>query len=230
MASLLTPPIKNVIVAAAVKLDIKDISNSSMHEELKEFYPKISPRKSGKIMLSDSGITTSREELDGYVFTSADNNKNAYIELRRIAFDNRNKYTNFDDFSKEYVNILKIMQKHINNFSISGLLALRYINEFSLSKKEKNLFKIALTSASDTQYFFDAYFRIKNTSKNINSFVQALCRENINNDSIQIIFDIDSRAKCNDMQNIMQDLTDLREEKNRIFFNNVDSALIERWK
>ncbi|MDR1195096.1 MAG: TIGR04255 family protein, partial [Endomicrobium sp.] len=150
------------------------------------------------------------------------------LEKYRIAFDNKGKYSNFDNFVNEFVELLAIIERNLEKkINATGDIGLRYINEFSLKFEDLGLFKISLnTGIKEIGLDFNAAYEVKN--ENVRSVVR-VSRRVKNKDDVLIVFDIDSHMSCAGGEEVIGKFKHLRAEKNNIFFSNVNEKLIERW-
>lgn len=228
-------PVREVIIGVAIKIDPKNLNNTGFLDDIQKIYPQ---KRLSKSVQFTPPILQAKEEFEGYNFASSDNNKVAVFDRNRVALHIKHTHKNYENFSvllKEFITLLNTLKKYGIFFSINGDIGLRYINIFRLLEEDIDLFKINLLVGKEKEniHSFESAFKVVVSSEEINSIVRVV-KNNVEPDSTQIRFDIDSHINTKAIEPNIDEITKyllkLRDIKNNIFFNNIDDRLVTRWK
>lgn len=178
--------------------------------------------------------STSNARLTSYTFFSENQKIKLLLGGDVITLSDENKYEGWDNFNGLINKYLSILSPLLEQYTVRRL-SIRFINRFvfdsfdnpteyiktTISSTEKNGFSFPVM-----KYGFNIMLQIP--EKNAYSIVN----QNIETPSINnyfYIFDIDVLEKINlifDIQSIMSNLNELRNIKNKIFFDNLTDKTI----
>lgn len=230
------PPIIQVIVAIQLKdmfISQEDITNFYENTAIKKMYPK---KEEIKSVLFELGETPkiSNQVTEIYNFSKESNLERIQVGQGKVIFVDENKYEKFEIFINKLKKIVDCIKKYYKKELFISELGLRYVNEFKMSiENRKKYFKIdSQLNINDKNN--EEFALLKNcmhivnidsvSDDNISATVKVLFKNN-NNNSSNIVFDIEARSKRNISNEVDfdEELAMLRNFKNEIFYSNFSS-------
>lgn len=241
---LKNPPIKEVVIALGVSKLFENISElapvsqylSTMFKERKESFKR-------DIVVDDNNVKDTKL-LNGYMFISENKKEFFNLEGNRIAFTSREPYTSFDVFFDKFAAILEGVLENKKDIMFDKKIALRYLNIFnvSISTELEKILKFLPNFATqlDGQYYaglgnFTGVFDLSNNdpiakaNARVNLVLRPLPLKGSQDlAKLSIIFDIDTSKQIEEitLDKIKENLKNLKDFKNQIFFSNINTNLI----
>ena len=158
------------------------------------------------------------------------------LDLKRILFSDKTKYTSFDNFLNKFSNKAHKIYNELNE-TTTNLIVLRYSNEFSfkISELSENFAILPFFEQKYNNILYasnESYMNVINIVSSDNDKMSATINtkfvvDEIDSSKLLINFDIEIKYQINNKINLEQIyayLTEMREFKNKIFFSNVIKA------
>lgn len=213
-------PLREVVIGVLLNLTEEQLDSIVNDEELKIIFPK-SQVVPGVVFDKSNNVFIQTPE---YAFSTENDKQTMFLGKTRLTLSSRDKYNGFDVFAVPFFKIFNKIASLKGSVIPGADIGLRYINEMILTPAELELFKISLKYQNDDVANYGAGFRInkENCFANIN-----IQKDSLSNSEARIIFDIDVHAKYT---NTGENISELRELAEKIFFDNIDIKLIQKWK
>lgn len=235
--NLINPPIKEVIIGISFEELFKtpeDINDFYQKSFLKDKYPKIDEIRTISFEIGNEPKLGKNLSI-GSIITSEDDSELLHIEFNKLMFVDKNKYTDFDNFINKFTSIISEVLKLKSEIIPASDIGLRYINKFKLPLNKLNEFHIVPTFTCYEQNEVYAQYINHLTMTNIRSAENENIFANVktilgnaNGINIDITFDIDVHLKMmyniNNVENFYNEILQLKNFKNKIFFSNFDDA------
>ncbi len=233
------PPIDQVIIAVEIPDLFTNKDDIDLFKEkfsLKKQYSNMQEIKSISFEIGETPKIIN-EVSEIYDFSNDAKTEQLQIGQSKLLFIDRNKYTKFDNFISKFDKILddthKIFKRDVNIKTIG----LRYINIFDFNDETyKNHFKIKTDigiKEEDIQFgLLNNFMSVFNIQSSINVNIYANIKTFFklqNNNLFNIVFDIDTKRE--NVSNYKQDIIELKNFENEIFFNNfIDIETIKEFQ
>ncbi len=232
------PPIKEVILG----LMINELFNSEKERELlcdkfKDLYPNKETINSFSVQLQDKPQITESLE-NGIILSKADKSEQIHIMPNKLMYVDRNKYKTFDIFYNRYKTILSEVLATFKEFEVYDI-GLRYVNNFTLPiTNMMDYFLIAPNINCDynSNHYADiaGYLSAVNIASSVDRSIQGNVKtaiKAINVSQLNITFDIDTHkiqtCTISNLDNFKEQLLQLKEFKNSIFYSNIKKDKFE---
>lgn len=241
-------PITEAIIDFKVK-PVKEFPSdilSTLEQEIGNIYPYHERRNlfESEIKLAPRhrrvSQSTHEKGLYGYFFKSEDTRNIAQFRVDGFTFNRLKPYTSWNKIFNEAKGLWSVYVNMISPELVTRI-AVRYINHLSLPQTpvDNNLSQYLTTPLQipgdlpKTISNFLVRMTLVDESKNIKANITQALDSNIDSLQIPIIFDIDVYKAGNfepESLEIWQVFKDLREMKNRIFFNFITEDTVELFK
>jgi len=163
-------------------------------------------------------------------------NQKTKIEISSSSFTYicEEQYEGWDNFKSEILKYLKIIEPELSNSKVSRI-SLRFINKFMFKEFDdpSKYFNILVTSVSDKNFYPLEQYGFRMIMNIPDSDIISIVNhnvENITDGNYIYIFDIDVIDRQNifyDIQTIESTINNLRDVKDKIFFDTITSETIE---
>ncbi|MDR2427404.1 MAG: TIGR04255 family protein [Endomicrobium sp.] len=239
---LKNPPIKETVIGIGINNYFSgDLKNTPLYNELVKIYPKTIPTYNTDISIVDGKIQNTNNDICGYCFQSEEGKESTFVAYNRIAFVDRNRYESFDIFFNKFKKIFNLIQeskpvkkctqivlKHVNQIFLeqselsTPIPKIKFLPNFNTKTKTNTTAQwFAQLSRFSGSYIIQS---VKNTQ--IKSFIDTSLQFVGNPPRLQVLFIIDTVVDVNNDLNALSNLEDymsqLRDFKNTIFFENVE--------
>ena len=227
-------PIKQVVLG--LELNGLFSSNDAIHAfenifPYKDSYNKRKRLNSVTVDFSE-GPKILKNSLEALEIISADECQVIHIEANKIFYTDLNKYIDFDTFYNKFCPVLDEVIKHFGGETDVMGVGLRYVNNFKVpinevNKKFKILPTINFKCENETYAKILNYFTITNIVADFNPSIEANIKtafRALKLNKLEILFDIDTyyedKFKLKDINELKNNIMELKEFKNHIFFDN----------
>lgn len=176
---------------------------------------------------------TSNTKIQSYTYFSDDQKCKLTISEGVITYFDERPYVGWNSFSQSVSDYLKLFSTILSN-SIVNRISIRFINQFVFDSFENPIeyFNTLISATQDNALQFPVAKYGFRLLLNISPDTYSIVNQNLEQDSEKYIylFDIDVLKRSNlifDIHTIESVLSELREAKNNIFFNNVTKKTID---
>lgn len=176
---------------------------------------------------------TSNTKIQSYTYFSDDQKCKLTISEGVITYFDERPYVGWNSFSQSVSDYLKLFSTILSN-SIVNRISIRFINQFVFDSFENPIeyFNTLISATQDNALKFPVAKYGFRLLLNISPDTYSIVNQNLEQDSKKYIylFDIDVLKRSNlifDIHTIESVLSELREAKNNIFFNNVTKKTID---
>jgi uncharacterized protein (TIGR04255 family) len=237
-------PITEALLDIRVELQ-KPLALSKLeqyHDKIKERFPEKQQRIAFKadIKLAPGGSSTAipTSVPDGYLFRSLSSNKIVQARLDGFTFNKLKPYENWQAFKLEAQELWNLYYQIASPIKITRL-ALRYINRIDIPLPFNTFkdFVLTLPEVSPTlpQALSGFFMQLAIPDPDIeaNAIINETIENVTNNQRLPLIFDIDVSREVNLVDNkpeMWATFDQLRDFKNRIFFNSITDKTKELFK
>jgi uncharacterized protein (TIGR04255 family) len=241
---------KAPILEAVIDIQIKALSEESLeilknaHDKIKEDYPKINQRKSRQVkieMAMDIQQPVELKELvEGYMFTSADGKNVLLFRRNGFTLSRVKNYYTFDSLLEEAIKQWGIYKATVGDITISRV-AVRYINQIQVPFPlidDTDYLKVTpkpKTKPSQSKLIRSFMNQINSldtkSGANVN-MVMFMQEPPANATETNVIIDIDVYRLVSDLkddQSMWNIIRSFREVKNRLFYDSIGKAIIEKY-
>lgn len=232
--SLINPPVK--IALFQLKFSAVNIKNFSETDSLLKH--KFSIRKDNievglnldntTIPLGKSTLKgTSDAKIKSYIYLTPDQKERVELLEDTLTYVSELPYEGWDNFVAQVESVLSIMSNVLGNVEISRT-SIRFVNRFLLDEFEKpdEYFTTVISKNGDplfplSQYGFRLQYEVPQT--NIYAIVnQSVEKDFSNNYTYLLDIDVlDKQSLYYEKETILSSMSNLREIKNRIFFDSI---------
>lgn len=226
MQNLSNSPIKEVNIMISLA------SSFSEKQEVERFFDKIKQKlfveKRESKRTSIQRINTKglkiEELLDGYGFFSAD--KTRLLTLGKIYFAlGLKKYPGFENFIKNYLDLLKIAQECIPNLEIGEDRVLEYRNKMFLpfDKVNKCLRILPVINLDPRNFLLHKFTSRYSIPCNSDQLADIFTEYTSTSKGLDVVFNISVQGKSSDtsLNTLKEDFSVLHELAKKLFFDNL---------
>ncbi|RYC50437.1 TIGR04255 family protein [Flagellimonas olearia] len=198
-------------------------------KKLSNNFPNRKPQITRDIQIQglETSIKVGDAETSGVLLSSSNEKKNLTINDKKFTLESREKYTGWDSFIKEAMELWDFFKEKLEVTKLSGI-SVRTINRFNLPMDLKSIndyFTSYIQSDTGTHKFSTFQFKYTSFDKD-NSMLwnigQAL--EKPISDKVPYFFDIDvlmNKEIPNTNEDILNGFTKIRDKKNYLFNDGI---------
>lgn len=232
-------PIKEVIIGISsdeLFKSFEDIEEFFKNSSLNEKFKPIQELKRFALEMNGKDAKFNKTISIGKGYENKNKSERINIELDRIMFIDRSKYTNFKTLSNKFYLILEEIFKFKKCTIKTNDIGLKYTNVFDFTNdklKEKFYIKPIMSYTNSENKIYGKQLnsafmsQIQSTEyNNAYAIIQTVISK-ISGDKYKIIFDIDTHThniEIQDVNSFKKEILKLKEFKNEIFFSNFDNA------